>query len=435
MLRIALVAQLAAPNLGWVRTACPAGQDTVRLQCGWVEVAEDRSRSGGRRIRLFVMRKEPPAGQRRAGSIPIVFINGGPGRSATADAWWAELALGSLATTHSLVFADQRGTGTSAPLDCDLWPERKTSDRRYPIAAVTRCREELAGTAALERYGTEDAVMDLEAVRHALGIEQLNVYGISYGARVAVGYAVLFPERVRSMVLHSPGIFASPPEVAREASRRVFARAVPGQPAGFADAVLRRLENAPLDVVFTRWSRIDTARVGPRVGAWLVWDLLYDPGGWEGLRAMLRAFRDRRASPEVAAAVGNFARGESGRAVGAFLGIVCAENPVDEPAPAVKSWVSAPFEEFAEVCREWPRATLPKWWGRVPASSIPALVISGNRDPVTPAAAAAEFARRTGAHPLVVEGGGHGGTWPCAIRAVERFVETGSMVGLPATCR
>jgi len=431
---LALLAQLAVPDPGWIRTDCPAGQDTVRRRCGWVEVAEDRSRPGGRSIRLFVMRKDPV--QRRPGSVPIVFIDGGPGRASTADAWWAELVLGSLMDSHSLVSQDQRGTGKSAPLDCDLWPERRTSDRRYPVAAVRRCREELAPQAALGHYTTRDAVMDLEAVRRALGTEQLNLYGISYGARVAVGYAVLFPGRVRSMVLHSPASFSRWLEVSRDASRRVLERAVQGQAAGKPDAVLGRLANAPLDVPFTRSSRVDTARVGPRVGAWLLRDLLYDPGSWKGLRDLLRSIQNRRAGPPVSAALEEFARGERGRSVGAFIGIICAEEMPAIPTPIVTDWTTVPQEEFGEVCREWPRAPLPKWWGRMPSSNLPVLVISGAWDPVTPADSAAALARQMGgAHSLVVERGGHGGTWECAIRAVEKFVGTGSTAGLPATCR
>jgi len=436
MLPLALIAQLAFSDPGWVNADCPAGQDTTRLRCGWVEVAEDRSRPGGRRIRLFVMRRDPGPTQHRPDRVPIVFIDGGPGRAATTDAWWAELVLGSLVATHPLVFQDQRGTGNSAPLDCDLWPERRTSDRRYPIEAVRRCREELVPRAALDAYGTKDAVMDLEAVRRALGVEQLNLYGISYGARVAVGYALLFPRRVRSMVLHSPASFARSPEVGRDASRRVFIHAVQGQAPGMPDAVLRRLTNAPLDVPFTRWSRVDTARVGPRVGAWLLRDLLYDPGGWEGLRPLLLSLQNRRAGPVVAAALGDFARSESGYSVGAFIGIICTEDVPVTPAPITGDWTAVPQEEFAEVCREWPLAQLPKWWGRAPPPNIPALLISGRWDPVTPADSAAALARRMGgAHSLVVQGGGHGGTWECAIRAVEKFVLSGSIAGLPPICR
>jgi pimeloyl-ACP methyl ester carboxylesterase len=436
ILFLTVVAQLALSVPGWAHADCPAGQDTVRLRCGWVEVAEDRSRAGGRRIRLFVMRKDPVVQTGRPRTDPIVFLDGGPGRAAHADAWWAELVLGSLVDTHRLVILDQRGTGNSAPLDCDLWAERRTTDRRYPVAAVRRCREELAPKAALDRYATKDAVMDLEAVRRALGVELLNLYGISYGARVAAGYAVLFPARVRSMVLHSPGAFAGWPDVPRHASLRVFERAMRGQPHGAVDAALRRLADSPLQVPFARASRTDTARVGPRVGAWLVRDLLNDPVAWEGLRPLMRSFHDRSASASIAIALEDFARGESGRSVGVHIGIICSEDIPARPPPIAEDWISVPLEEFAELCREWPRAQLPRWWGRAAPSNIPTLVISGRWDPVTPADSAVAFARRAGGmHSLVVEGGGHGGTWECAIRAVEKFVLAGSVVGLPGTCR
>jgi pimeloyl-ACP methyl ester carboxylesterase len=435
MLLLVLVTQLAFPDPGWVKTACPPGQDTVRLHCGWVDVAENRSRPGGRRIRLFVMRSDPVM-LRRPAEVPIVFIDGGPGRAASVDAWWGELVLGSLAESHPLVFLDQRGTGGSAPLDCDLWPERRTSDRRYPLEAVRRCRDELAPRAALDAYGTKDAVMDLEAVRRALGIEQLNLYGISYGARVAVGYAVLFPTRVRSMVLHSPGFFAGWPQITPTASLGVFERAMRGQASGAVEAALRRLADGPLQVPFARGPRTDSARVGPRVGAWLLRDLLYNPVAWEEIRPLIRSFRGRHASATIATALESFARREAGLSVGVHIGITCSEDIPAHSPPIAGGWTSVPLQEFVELCREWPRARLPKWWGRAPPSNIPALLISGRWDPVAPADSAAAFARRIGsAHPLVVEGGGHGGTWECAIRAVEKFVLSRSTAGLPATCR
>jgi pimeloyl-ACP methyl ester carboxylesterase len=306
----------------------------------------------------------------------------------------------------------------------------------YPVEAVRRCRDDLARRAALEHYATRDAVMDLEAIRRALGFDQLNLYGISYGARVAAGYAVLFPGRVRSMVMHSPAGFTGWPEVTRHASLRVIEQAMRGQPAASVDAALRRLADSPLQVPFARGSRTDLMRVGPRVGAWLLWDLLYDPMDWDRVQPMIRAFHDRRPGPVIATALEGFARGESGRSVGAFIGITCTEDlPARLPA-IVADWTSAPLEEFAEICEEWPHATLPSWWGRVPPSSIPTLVISGEWDPVTPAVAAAAFAHQMGtAHALVVERAGHGGTWPCATRAVEKFILAGSTAGLPATCR
>jgi pimeloyl-ACP methyl ester carboxylesterase len=433
MLLLAFVAQPVSPHHGWAPGECPAREDTVRTRCGRVEVAEDRSRPDGRTIRLFVVRRDPVRLAESA-TEPIVFLDGGPGRSAYEDAWWAELVLGRLAGSHPLVFMDQRGTGFSARLDCDLWPERRVSDRLFPAAALRRCQAKLAPKAALDRYGTSDVVMDLEAVRRALGVERLNLYGVSYGARVATAYAVLFPERVRSLVLHSAG-FGAWPAITADASRRVLQLAAPSRGRDAPDRVLRGLEASPLDVPFELGSFKETVRVGPRVGAWLLRSLLYDAGAYPRIRPLMAAFRNRVAGDVISRALSDFARGEDNRSTIAFFGVTCTEDiAVGSPSEA-RDWASVPLEDLEEACREWPRAALPQWWGRAPPSTVPTLLLSGSRDPVTPADSAVAFARRMGgAHPLIVEGGGHGGSWTCTTRAVEKFVVSGSSAGLPATC-
>lgn len=434
MLLLAFVAQLVSPHHGWAPGECPAHEDTVRTRCGWVEVAEDRSRPGGRTIRLFVMRRDPVVRHAESAAEPIVFLDGGPGRSAYQDAWWAELVLGRLAESHPLIFMDQRGTGLSARHECDLWPERRVSDRLFPVAALRRCQVELAPKAALDRYGTSDVVMDLEAVRRALGVERLNLYGVSYGARVATAYAVLFPGRVRSMVLHSAG-FGAWPAITADASRRVLEIAAPGRARDAPDGVLRGLEASPLDVSFELGPLKETVRVGPRVGAWLIRGLLYDAGAYTRIRPLLAAFRNRVSDDVISRSLSDFARGEDARSTIAFFGVTCTEDVGVAFPSAVRDWASVPQEELEEACRDWPRAPLPEWWGRAPPSTVPTLLLSGSSDPVTPVDSAVAFARRMGgAHPLVVNRGGHGGTWTCATRAVEKFVVSGSSVGLPATC-
>jgi proline iminopeptidase len=51
-------------------------------------------------------------------------------------------------------------------------------------------------------------VADIEAVRTALGLEQISIYGFSYGGMVAMAYALAHPSRVRRLILantvHSP---------------------------------------------------------------------------------------------------------------------------------------------------------------------------------------------------------------------------------------
>jgi pimeloyl-ACP methyl ester carboxylesterase len=131
---------------------------------------------------------------------PLYDLAGGPGIAATSAAdFWA--TVGSIHRRHrDIVLLDQRGTGHSAPLNCAV----KFYDPLSPVlnaAAVRQCRERLSATADLSAYFTAAAVEDLEAVRAALGHEQIDLIGLSYGTRVAQEYLRAHTHRVRAIVL------------------------------------------------------------------------------------------------------------------------------------------------------------------------------------------------------------------------------------------
>jgi pimeloyl-ACP methyl ester carboxylesterase len=130
--------------------------------------------------------------ERRRGQAPglpvLVALDGGPGASATEgfnDAGVEQ--LGHAFDAVQLVVFDQRGTGLSGALDCG-----KKLDLRRPHGQ-RECAHQLGPAGAF--YRTADSVLDLDAVRAALGAEQLIVFGVSYGTFVAAEYARTFPER------------------------------------------------------------------------------------------------------------------------------------------------------------------------------------------------------------------------------------------------
>src|SRR5690606_38885439 len=103
---------------------------------------------------------------------------------------------------------DQRGTGGSNPLDCvDESGEPLEFDAlQAPTDAdvdayVARCVAGMSDRADPRFYTTANAIRDLDAVRAALEVEQVNLVGGSYGTRSAQQYAIAYPDRVRSMVL------------------------------------------------------------------------------------------------------------------------------------------------------------------------------------------------------------------------------------------
>jgi len=92
---------------------------TAKVLCGSFEVYEDRVAKTGRKIKLLI-HVYPATGEKKEPD-PMFYIPGGPGSSATEDAPYVAEELAKIRENRDLVFVDQRGTGGSNPLVCDLF--------------------------------------------------------------------------------------------------------------------------------------------------------------------------------------------------------------------------------------------------------------------------------------------------------------------------
>ena len=80
--------------------------------------------------------------------------------------------------------------------------------RRRTAAAVKACRDRLAATGVdLAAYNSTENAADIAELRVALGIDSWNVYGVSYGSKLALTVLRNHPQGIRSVVLDS----VSPP--------------------------------------------------------------------------------------------------------------------------------------------------------------------------------------------------------------------------------
>ncbi|MGE3621238.1 MAG: alpha/beta hydrolase [Acidimicrobiia bacterium] len=182
-----------------------------RTQCATVTVPLDHDDPGGPTFDLDVARDPADDGGRRIGAL---FVNpGGPGASATDLVPTVAAVLpDSITDRFDVVGVDPRGVGASERLDCglpnaELYGVDATIDsaadevalldvsRRYVADCQQRAGDLLA------HLGTRDVARDMDAVRAAMGDEQLNYLGFSYGTAIGQVYADLFPDRVRAMVL------------------------------------------------------------------------------------------------------------------------------------------------------------------------------------------------------------------------------------------
>src|SRR5215510_8995450 len=207
------------------RISNPARSRSVAARCGRFPIAENPDAPEGRTIELFVavvpaldVKPEPDA---------LAVLAGGPGAAATEFYVDYAAAFDRVHRRRDIVLVDQRGTGASHRLDCPQTATDLDAGAADVRAAAERCVATL--DADLRYYTTSIAVRDLDAVRAALGYAQLDLYGASYGTRVALHYARRYPERARTLMLDGvlPADVTLGPEIALDAQRaldNVFAR-------------------------------------------------------------------------------------------------------------------------------------------------------------------------------------------------------------------
>ncbi len=178
--------------------ACPfelaieGEQEGVTYSCGYLIVPEDRFNPDGTQARLAVaiIRSTNPA----APPDPVIYLEGGPGGSALSavDFWFQS----GLRADRDIILIDQRGTGYSTPsLNCPEYEE----DVEDP---VTACRQRLLAEGVnIAAYTSAANADDIADLARALNLETYNLFGVSYGTRLALTVLRDHPERVRSVII------------------------------------------------------------------------------------------------------------------------------------------------------------------------------------------------------------------------------------------
>ena len=433
-------------------TGLPA---SIAAQCGTLAVPEDRERPAGRSIDLAVA--VVPSTAKQPQSDPVVMLAGGPGQAARESFPAAAGAFRELLRNRHVVLVDQRGTGGSNPLACRASADDPAVADAVVDAATARqfaaqCLQALDADPRF--YTTSDAVLDLEAVRAAIGAEQLNLVGISYGTRVALEYLRRHPARVRSAVLDG----VVPPELAlgSEHARNLevsldaqFERCTAdpvcaqrfGLPRESLTKLLEALDREPQSVRYRdplthEWQDGTLTR---DVVAGVVRLFAYVPQ----LSAMLPQSLAEAAAgrPDVLMAQGRMIESLVGEQInqGLQLSVSCSEDAdrlrVD-PADASTLMGTAFVATLLAQCEAWPRGRRQADFNEPVRSDQPVLLLSGEFDPVTPPRYGEQVLGHlpNGRH-LVARGQGHNVMVAgCAPRLMAQFVASADARGLDATC-
>ena len=430
-----------------------------QAECTRIRVPENRQLPARRTIELFVARVS--AIGRRKASDPLFLLAGGPGMDASSMYASTAAVFARIGRERDIVVVDQRGTGRSHPLICAPEPKEPIglTTLQNAIAAARSCRDTLAKDADLTQYTTSSAVQDLDAVRAALGYDTINLYGSSYGTRVAQHYTRLFPQHVRSVILDgvvSPDTVLGP-EMALDAEaalERIFTRCAAdascrkafGDPHVHYRAVRARVAAAAVDVTLSdpRTSKPRTFLFGHDELASVLRLQSYNAQQAALLPlALYQAAVEDNFVPLAAQALMTEDALDNALASGMHNSVVCAEDvPFIDPAKVNSAGIAAtyigtvPLDGLRAVCADWPHGAVDSNLRTLLSSGIPMLLLSGSDDPVTPPQYASRAATHlTNSRHIVVPGMGHGQlALPCMDRVMAAFVRDAAPRTLDTSC-
>jgi pimeloyl-ACP methyl ester carboxylesterase len=201
LLGLALAVVLVAPGQAHAATALAPCPTLTGVQCGTVDVPLDRTGvlSGVIPLHVEVL---PAAGFPRG---TMFLIAGGPGQG-SAGAFSLGPGFGRdlmrfMFPGYTLVAFDNRGTGQSGVIRCPGLQAVMNATAEQNAALAGDCAE-LIGPGRVF-YATRDHAEDIESVRQALGFGRIGLYGVSYGTKLSVAYALAHPTAVERLVLDS----------------------------------------------------------------------------------------------------------------------------------------------------------------------------------------------------------------------------------------
>lgn len=433
-----------------------APYDAVGAMCAMLHVPEDPDRPDGRviplRIVILPARTETPAPD------ALFMFAGGPGQAATDITGGYAGTTAEIRRQRDVVIVDQRGTGASNPLRCTFDDPRERAallfSWRFP-PELDDCRATLSERADLRLYHSWIAAADIERVRDWLGYPQIDLYGGSYGTRMAQAYLARYPDRVRTATLRGvepPGgiLPLENPRDGQAAVELVFAECAEEQAchAAFPD-----LEGDLAQALTVVEQTPGAVRVrDPVTGDSVVVEVTR--AVFAG--ALRRLLMNGESIPLVPLAVHAAARGDytvlapgisstlgvsRSLYIGMSLSVGCSEDADHLAASDVRGLTAGTFmgpgpaEGFLDACARWPRGDVPPEFYQPVRADVPVLLLSGRYDPATPVrwARAVAEALPNALH-IVMPGISHSPFPECAQEVMTQFVRRGGMVGVNADC-
>jgi pimeloyl-ACP methyl ester carboxylesterase len=306
------------------------------------------------------------------------------------------------------------------------------------------------------QYTTEIAMDDLDDVRQFLGYSKIDLYGVSYGTRAAMVYVRRHRDHTRAVILDgvAPTDMRLPLYIPRDSQRALDLlfrdcandiacnQRFPNLKARF-NALLVRLDAHPVHARY----------VDPRTGL----EREIDVRRITIARNLLASLYSPLTSATVPLLIDKAEKGDfsgflaigtafdpawSSMAQGMFFSVVCSEDaPRVTPAAleqeAAGTFLGADMARLRfEPCGFWPRGQVSAGYYANAPSDVPALILSGDLDPVTPPQwgqlVASQWKKsRHIAVPATAHNTAPAG---CVMRLISQFLNEGDAASLDASC-
>jgi pimeloyl-ACP methyl ester carboxylesterase len=379
--------------------------------CGTYPVYENRTTQTGRIINVNIV--VIPAIHQDSVLTPIFYFEGGPGVAATKSAsFFADTSI-PYRWYHDIVLIDIRGTGGSNDLSCPSLQIKQSLkeqfEEMYPKDAVKACFDSLSKRADLTQYTTTNVVKDIEDIRKWLGYGKINIYGLSYGTRVALVYMKYFPSSIESCILWSPvPTYGKMPlyhaKFAQNSLEKIFhdckQDSVCNNSFPNIETEFKLLNKKSKDVPFTYTSSLgnsDKFSFSWNTFQTKLRTLMYAPSGIRQIPYIVHQACLGNLNPFIAL----YPKGVDTSTFiseGLYLCITCSEDVPFINAKEIELFTKETFmgtyriDQQKNACKQWVRGEIPKDFLDVINSNIPTLILSGEFDPITPTPMAKEIA-------------------------------------------
>ncbi len=404
---------------------------TQPVYCGWLHTSPVAANTASVfQLPVVVL---PYQGEDRQPD-PMIYLAGGPGSSLwldknTLENYWLDWFKQKAPLKRDLVLFDQRGSGLSKPaMHCDGYrnwsisvlsnpgtPE-ENAQRYYEV--TRQCQQQLYQQhLPVDELGTTHSAQDVHDLLDALGYPQANLWGISYGTRLAFEIQSLYPERVRSMVLDSvypPGehLFREWPKLLNDSLERLFGYCANSHQCVLENGdirahyyeLMKRLRQQPMIIPVDNLNlgNLRELRLNDEILLAILFDAQYVSHSLEVLPGLLRHLQENQ--PEkVRGYIGSYLKRQLDDAFHdpIFWKVECHDNP-----PIVLSSMQASLKALPQlsyyiplkydVCEIWNKHKQPHLLSMAKQPiQTPALILAGEDDPITPVQWAARTAEET----------------------------------------